>query len=199
MPAPVLPPPPNVALGSSYQNVIDQAAAAWHVPSNILVGVWGMESSFSSSNIPTSSAGAEGPFQFLPSTASSYNYPLTGNPSPTQFAQQANAAAHYLSDLFHQHGNWDAAIRAYSGGGYGLAQVQSKSSSSPDALGNAPLLPSLPSVSIPNPLSAVGDAISGVWNSLVNDAKYAAVLVVALFVAGYLMVYGITGRGRVGR
>jgi Asp/Glu/hydantoin racemase len=73
-------------------------------------------------------AGAKGSFQFLQSTAAAYNYPWTNDTGGGTIQQQADAAAHYLADLHKQHGgNWDAALKAYSGGGYGLAQVQAKS------------------------------------------------------------------------
>jgi len=101
------------------------ASKKWNVPSGVLFGVYGMETSFGQ-NITTSSAGAVGPFQFIPSTAASYGYPLTNRPSDQQFLKQLDAAAHYLSDLYHKTGSWNAALQHYSGGGYGLAQVQKK-------------------------------------------------------------------------
>src|SRR5436309_10326061 len=97
-------------------DVVDNAAKKYGVPLWILRGVWGMETDFGR-NVTTSSANAVGDFQFIPSTAKSYNYPLTNTPTPTQFQAQADSAAHYLSDLKKQHGSWDAALRAYSGGG----------------------------------------------------------------------------------
>lgn len=105
--------------------LITQAAKKWNVPYGIAVGVYGLETDFGH-NSTTSSGGAIGPFQFLPSTAKSYNYPLTNNPTPAQFAQQADAQSHYLSDLFRQTGSWDTALQHYSGGGYGLTQVNAK-------------------------------------------------------------------------
>lgn len=104
---------------------IEQAAKTYGVPDWILMGVYGVETSFGS-NSSTSGAGAVGPFQFTaPNKGTGVIYPMTNNPNATQFAQQANAAAAYLASLYKSHGNnWDAALRAYSGGGYGLAQVQ---------------------------------------------------------------------------
>lgn len=110
---------------SNQQSVVTQAAQHWNVPPAILAGVWGMETNFGQ-NVATSSAGAIGNFQFLPSTAKPYKYPLTNSPTPAQFAQQADSAAHYLSDLHKQYGNWNEALMHYSGGGYGLTQVQQK-------------------------------------------------------------------------
>jgi soluble lytic murein transglycosylase-like protein len=112
---------------ASQKLVLDAAAQHWGIPSSILKGVYGMETAFGT-NVTTSSGGAKGAFQFIQSTASKYNYPWTNDTGGGTFQQQADAAAHYLSDLYHQHGgNWDAALRAYSGTGYGLAQVQAKS------------------------------------------------------------------------
>lgn len=114
-------------------NIIATAASNYNVPIDILAGVFGMETAFGS-NIRTSSAGAIGPFQFLPSTAKQYGYPLTNNPTAAEFQQQADAAAHYLSDLFHQTGSWETALQHYSGGGYGLSQVQAKAQQAPSWL-----------------------------------------------------------------
>lgn len=104
-------------------------ANKYKIPYGILAGVYGAETDFGN-NVATSSANAVGPFQFIPSTAASYNYPLTNSPTPQQFAQQTDAAGRYLSDLYHQHGgNWDAALQAYSVGGYGLAHVDAMAQS----------------------------------------------------------------------
>lgn len=104
-----------MATSPAQAQAIANAANKWHVPAWVLQGVYGLETSFGS-NIKTSSAGAMGAFQFIPSTAAKYSYPLTNSPNDQQFAAQADAAAHYLSDLFHQYGSWDTALHAYSGG-----------------------------------------------------------------------------------
>jgi hypothetical protein len=97
--------------------VITGAATNWHIPSSILWGVYGVESAFGA-NIATSSAGAQGAFQFMPATAAGYDYPLTNSPNLSEFQKQADAAAHYLADLVKKHGgNWAAALNEYSGGG----------------------------------------------------------------------------------
>ena len=106
--------------------LLNNSATKYGVPLSILTGVVGMETNFGK-NVTTSSAGAVGLMQFLPSTARQYNYPLTNTPTVQQAQQQFDAAAHYLSDLYRQYGSWQAAIQHYSGGGYGLAQVQQKS------------------------------------------------------------------------
>lgn len=139
---------PDVTTG-----MIDNAATKYHVPTAILDGVFGMETDFGK-DVTTSSAGAVGLMQFLPSTARSYGYPLTNNPNTVQAQQQFDAAAHYLSILYKQHGSWDAALRAYSGGGYGLSQVEAKSGQKVNANETAPAS-ILPNISIPSPLSGV--------------------------------------------
>lgn len=98
------------------------SARKYHIPYGILAGVYGAETRWGN-NVSTSSAGAVGPFQFISSTAASYGYPLTNDPSPQQFVAQADAAAHYLSDLYARDKSWETALRGYSGGGYGLAHV----------------------------------------------------------------------------
>jgi membrane-bound lytic murein transglycosylase B len=119
------------AVAGSWKADIQQAAAKWSIPIEILTGVMGMETDYGR-NITTSSAGAVGGFQFIRSTAASYGYPYTNSPNAQQQAQQADSAAHYLSDLIHQHGgDWNAALFSYSGGGYGLSQVNAKAIQAP--------------------------------------------------------------------
>jgi soluble lytic murein transglycosylase-like protein len=112
-------------LKDQFVPMINNAATTYGVPDSILTGVFGMETNYGA-NVTTSSGGAVGLMQFLPSTARSYGYPLTNNPTPAQAQAQFNAAAKYLSTLYKQYGNWQSAIQHYSGGGYGLSQVQSK-------------------------------------------------------------------------
>lgn len=108
-----------------------QAAKKWHVPTWILYGVWGIETGWGK-NKNTSSAGAMGDFQFMPATARAYRYPLVNGPNDQQFAQQADAAAHYLHDEFVNHGHdWEGALRQYSGHGYGLKEVKDSSKGHP--------------------------------------------------------------------
>jgi soluble lytic murein transglycosylase-like protein len=133
----IAPTPPTGTSGAGVPTgraeAIASAASKYKVPIEILTGVYGVESAFGT-NHNTSSAGAVGPFQFLPSTAKGFGYPLTNNPTPAQFQAQADAAAKYLSELFHQTGSWNAALQHYSGGGYGLAQVTAKAKQAPASL-----------------------------------------------------------------
>lgn len=138
---------------------IQQAAVRWGVPAWILYGVWGIETDFGR-NVATSSAGAVGDFQFIPTTAAAYKYPLTNHPDPTQFGQQADAAAHYLHDLFKSTGSWDAALQGYSGGGYGLADVKVKAQK-----GGGTLSPTFGNDVVSNTvggvINAIGSGLSG--------------------------------------
>lgn len=97
------------------QVIVTGAAANRGIPAEILWGVFGVETGWGS-NVVTSSAGAQGPFQFIPSTAKAYNYPLTNNPNVNEFQKQADAAAHYLSDLHKKFKNWPDALAAYNAG-----------------------------------------------------------------------------------
>lgn len=94
---------------------INASAEKYHIPGAMLWGVFGVETGFGS-NVATSSAGAKGPFQFVPGTAKAYDYPLTNDPSPQEFQKQSDAAAHYLSDLYKRFKNWPDALAAYNAG-----------------------------------------------------------------------------------
>lgn len=119
-------PPP----GSS--NTIAMAAAKYGVPMEIMVGVFGLETNFGDPQwVKDSSAGARGFWQFIKSTAAEYNYPYTNERDPETFKAQTEAAAKYLSTLYKQKGSWDAALRGYSGGGYGLDKVRAKARENP--------------------------------------------------------------------
>jgi hypothetical protein len=145
--------------GDPASDPVGKAASAFNVPLDILWGVYGLETDFGA-NVATSSAGAQGAFQFLPSTAHRYAYPLTNAPNAQQFAQQATGAAHYLSDLYRQalakgltgDAAWDDALHHYSGGGYGLSQVKAKAKGK-----DAPNETQSPALSIPNPLNVASD------------------------------------------
>jgi hypothetical protein len=138
--------------------IVTASAAKWKIPAAILWGVYGIETSFGA-NITTSSAGAQGGFQFIPSTAKSYGYPLQNSTNAAVFAQQADAAAHYLSDLYYQTGSWDAALRHYSGGGYGYAEVQAKGATQAQGIGN-PLGDSLLAQTVSPPGSTAANAVN---------------------------------------
>lgn len=103
---------------SKAAEAIQKAGERWHVNPAYIWGIYGTETSFGS-NIKASSAGAVGPFQFLPSTAREYGYPLGVNEHAITdwgaFQKQADAAARYLYQHGGQH-NPNAAVRAYNPG-----------------------------------------------------------------------------------
>jgi soluble lytic murein transglycosylase-like protein len=105
---------PGISASDANQAIAD-AIGQYNVPADVFYGMFSKETTLGA-NIATSSAGAVGPFQFEPSTAGSYGYPLTNTPTLQDFQAQANAAAHYLSDLYHQTGSWLHALAAYNAG-----------------------------------------------------------------------------------
>lgn len=113
----------------SQTMAITEAAKRYGVDPKVLFGIWGNETNFGK-NVNTSSAGAQGDFQFIPETAKAYGYPLTNHPNAQQFAQQANAAAKYMADLIRQdHGNVSAALQQYSDNTPGYAQHAAENAS----------------------------------------------------------------------
>jgi hypothetical protein len=90
------------------RRVIERAARAYGIEPSLLWGVFGAESNFGR-NKNRSSAGAQGPFQFMPATAKSYGI------NPYNFKQAANAAAKYLSTYIKDRGV-EGALAAYNAG-----------------------------------------------------------------------------------
>jgi hypothetical protein len=109
-------------------NQATAAARKYKLPPWVVWGVLGIETDFGR-NDKTSSAGAVGVGQFLPSTAASYGYPVTNATDRATVARQVDATAHYLSDLRHQHGGSVAQAIVGYGGGYTLTDVASKAKS----------------------------------------------------------------------
>jgi TP901 family phage tail tape measure protein len=108
---------------SGFQmGAIEEAAKRYGVSPATLLGVYGTETSYGK-NISTSSAGAMGAFQFIPSTAKEFGYPLTNKPNEFQFKEQAEAAAKYLGQLIKQTGSVAGALAASSGHTPGSAQT----------------------------------------------------------------------------
>lgn len=104
----------------SRVNQLYRAAKRWRVPLWLLVGVKLAETGSGVGIGDESTAGAQGPFQFIPETARTYHVNVNS------WQSSANGAAHYLHDLYREHGSWDAALQAYSGGGYGVSHVEGK-------------------------------------------------------------------------
>lgn len=174
----------TVAQPTSTQAIHD-ASAKYDVPEWLLWGVYGIESDFGQ-NTNVSSAGAVGSFQFLPSTARGYGYPLVSQPNATQFAQQADGAAHYLHDLYAQYGDWDTALKHYSGGGYGLSEVKAKSNSGGAAAPSGGSLYDSTVGKVVNPIKDAGEAV-GKFYALVTDVK--TWIRVGEAIAGLVLVY----------
>lgn len=191
---PGIPGPTTAAQGAqavTHQTIVQQAAAKYGIPAWILWGVYGLETGYGS-NVTTSSAGAVGSFQFLPSTAASYGYPVTNATDPGTFTAQADAAAHYLSDLFRRAGNWNSALQSYSGGGYGEAQVRAKNASGGGAagavlgaIGNVASAPINAASSVVSGVSGAASGVSSIANFLTNATNW---LRIAEVIAGVILV-----------
>lgn len=180
--------PPADPVTNKYGNVyptqsVTDAADKYGVPQNILWGVYGMETDFGQ-NIATSSAGAIGGFQFLPSTARGYSYPLTNTPSAAQFQAQADGAAHYLHDLYAQYGSWDEALKHYSGGGYGLSQVEDKAGEHIPDPGQSPAGKAKDAVT--GTADSVGSALSGLLAFLTDIQTWVRI---GEAIAGMALIY----------
>lgn len=115
----------STAQRTLWQSQLARSVKYTKIPWWVAWGVYGEETNWGR-YIGTSSTGAQGLMQFEPDTAAAYHYPLTNHPDSVQSQQQFTAACLYLRDLEHEHGSWDAALRAYSGGGYGAADVAGK-------------------------------------------------------------------------
>lgn len=89
--------------------IIDDAAAANHLPAGFLTRILWQESRFR--NDARSPAGAEGVAQFMPRTAS-----LRGLADPRDPAPSIAEAARFLSELGHRLGNLGLAAAAYNAG-----------------------------------------------------------------------------------
>jgi hypothetical protein len=194
---------------SQIATALTNAAVKYKVPVTTLLGVFGQESSFGT-DMRTSSAGAEGAFQFTAANkGTGVSYPMTNTPNAAQFTQQADATAAYLAALHKGHNNnWDAAIQAYSGGGYGLGAVQTQVAKSPTDLQHAlvvsavsqpsgvnvpgispgPATPAGVASTVADAASSIPDAISNAVSTVVGDAKYAGVFV-ALIAFGVMLMF----------
>jgi soluble lytic murein transglycosylase-like protein len=96
--------------GSAYAPLIEQAAARYGLDPSLLYGLIQQESGFDPS--ASSSAGALGLTQLMPSTAASL-----GVAEPLDPAQSIEGGARYLSQLLHQFaGNTADALAAYNAG-----------------------------------------------------------------------------------
>lgn len=111
---------PRVWVGNVGQKYPNKAQAApvlaglekqYELPTGILTGVYGAESSYGR-NSGISPAGAAGPFQFMPKTAKAY-----GITNPSSFSQESVGAARKMADLLREyHGDAKKAAAAYNWG-----------------------------------------------------------------------------------
>lgn len=95
---------------SEQFEIIKQAANKHGVPASILAGVYGAETGFGKHSTMVSSAGAQGPFQFMPQTAKQFGI------NPWNFSEAADGAARYLAGEYKRFGNWPQAVAAYNAG-----------------------------------------------------------------------------------
>jgi hypothetical protein len=175
--------------GKVGSDPIGEAAKLFGIPRQILWGVYGIETDFGR-NVKTSSAGAIGPFQFLPATAHAFGYPLTNTPSAAQFGTQARSAARYLAVLhdaalkrgLRGDAAWNDALQHYSGGGYGLGQVTAKATGK-DAPAETQAAPSGPLSGLTNPLKAA----EGFLNLLTNPQTWLRLVEIVMGAALLLM------------
>lgn len=102
------------ALGNTpEQQHLSQLEIQNNLPKGLLDRVWNAESSRGKNLF--SSAGAEGPFQFMPATGRDYG--LNNRTDRLDFNKSSNAAARYLSDLLKQFdGDVRKAVAAYNWG-----------------------------------------------------------------------------------
>jgi cell wall-associated NlpC family hydrolase len=108
--APAAPPAPGATAGMSspYQVDFAQAGATYGVPEQLLAAVAATESSDQPD--ATSSAGAQGLMQLMPSTAASLGV------DPFDPSQAVNGAAQLLSSYHTSYGSWSLALAAYNAG-----------------------------------------------------------------------------------
>jgi len=84
----------NPGLGADFSAI----ETTYHLPPGLLNAVYGAESSYGR-DVSTSSAGAQGPFQFLPGTARQY-----GVQNPMDLGQASQGAARYFRKLLDEFG-----------------------------------------------------------------------------------------------
>ncbi|WP_199639605.1 lytic transglycosylase domain-containing protein [Serratia sp. PAMC26656] len=106
--------PTDQALGNTpEQQHLSQLEIQNNLPKGLLDRVWNAESSRGKKLF--SSAGAEGPFQFMPATGRDYG--LNNRADRLDFNKSSDAAARYLSDLLKQFdGDVSKAVAAYNWG-----------------------------------------------------------------------------------
>lgn len=110
---------PDVSIGhvrvpSEYASIVENAAAANGIPPTLLASLLSQESGFNPS--ATSSAGAQGIAQFMPSTAAGMGID-SANPT-----QAINAAAKLIASYSKDFGSYSSALAAYNAGPEAVAK-----------------------------------------------------------------------------
>lgn len=167
--ASITPPGADQPTGLTTQQegaAIANAAQKYNVPVNILLGIFGAESSYGTAYGPGQTT-----FGYFGLTAGEWN------PSDN-FQQDADIAAQTLANLYKQTGSWDAALEKYSGGSYGLAHVTQEADSAPKALATA-IGEAVQKIRVSGGLiqTGIGDiagAVSGAANSVGSAVSSAA-------------------------
>jgi hypothetical protein len=105
-------------MAAKHNRMIKRAAKKHGIPAKWLYGLWGAEHGLKESGFQRSSAGAQGPFQFMPATARSYGI------NPYKFGQAADAAAKYLAA--YKGRGLEGMYRAYNAGPAGSDNPESR-------------------------------------------------------------------------
>ncbi|WP_134706260.1 lytic transglycosylase domain-containing protein [Rahnella sp. CJA17(1/100)] len=106
-------PPENIQMPGSNSALFSQLESKYKLPQGTLNNVYQAESAGGKHMF--SPAGAEGPFQFMPTTGQQYG--LYNRADRMDTGKSAEAAAHYLSDLLAQFGgDMKKAVAAYNWG-----------------------------------------------------------------------------------
>ena len=188
---------------------IDATAAHYGLSPTTLLGVYGTESAYGT-NLGPSSAGALGPFQFLPSTGAKYG--LSGT-TIMQFQPSLTAAAQYLKSLGANSNPTSpatfGALNAYNGNGsgssasgytnqvlsFGLSPAQFK------ALAANAVAAAGGGVNIPATISGGYNSVASAISSVPDAIKwvFANWLRILEFVGGAVLgIFGLVLLGRAG-
>jgi membrane-bound lytic murein transglycosylase D len=101
-----------------YRHIVTEALRERQLPQDLHALVF-VESGYAPT--ATSSAGAVGLWQFMPSTARAYGLNVQPDYDDRRSLKKASeAGAHHLADLYERFGNWDLALAAYNMGYQGL-------------------------------------------------------------------------------
>lgn len=168
------------------RNIIQAAAQKYGIDPAVLWGLYGTETDYGH-NLSTSSAGAVGPFQFLPSTAKGMGV------NPYDFRSSAFGAARYLSQYKGRGvGGMLSAYNAGPAGGYQggyvdsvLAKAKTWAGGNAAAAGAAPSSSPAATGATPTDLPAGLDAIGQFFAALLNPNTWLRII---LFIIGLVLM-----------